>query len=63
MDSDDFDNGGHFHSGHGIGIAVLLGLVAFAFGARTARTMAQTVLLAGLAFVLYIGWRITQGTI
>lgn len=51
------------HLGHGIALAALLGLIAFAFGERAARTCAQIVLLAGGAIVLYVGYLIVWGKI
>lgn len=46
-----------------IGAVALVGLIAFAFGERTARACVGVVLLAGAAFFLYVMWRIVEGTI
>lgn len=48
---------------HALGIGLLVYLISYAFGEATARTVVGAVLLAGLAFVAYIGYRIVSGTI
>lgn len=48
---------------HALGVLALLGLVAFAFGERAARTLVQIVLIAGALGFAYIMWRIVEGTI
>lgn len=53
----------HRHNHGAFGILALIAAIYFAFGERTARTAVQFVLLAGLAFFVYIGWRVVMGTI
>lgn len=48
---------------HAIGAGLLIGLIAFAFGERTARSVvAGALIIIGLAFA-YIMFRIVTGTI
>ena len=51
------------HLGHGVGIAALIGAIAFAFGKRTAQACVGVTLLIGAAFFLYIAVRIITGTV
>lgn len=48
---------------HALGPLILIGLIAFAFGERTARIVTAIALLAALAFFGYIMFRIMAGTI
>lgn len=48
---------------HALGIGLLVYLIAYVFGQRTAQTVVGAVLLAGAAFFLYVMWRIVAGTI
>lgn len=51
------------HHMHGLGPLALIGAIAFAFGACTARIIVGGVLLAGLVFFAYVMFRIVMGTI
>lgn len=51
------------HLGHGIAFAALLGLIAFAFGERVARTCVAIMLLVGGAFFAYVAALIVTGAI
>lgn len=46
----------HFRHGHGgtVGLFAIVAAIAFAFGARTARIIVGSVLLAGAAFFGYV---------
>lgn len=48
---------------HALGIGLLVYLIAYAFGERTARAVVGAVLLAGAALFLYVVWRVVDGTI
>lgn len=53
----------HHHTPHGLGALALIGAIAFVFGARTARIIVGSVLLAGGLFFAYVMFRIVTGTI
>lgn len=46
-----------------LGLVALIGLVAFAFGENTARTLVGTVLLTGALAFAYVMFRVVSGTI
>jgi len=48
---------------HGLGLVVLVGLVAFAFGERTAQRVVAAGLLVATTFLLYVIIRVVTGTI
>jgi len=48
---------------YAIGLGILIALIAFAFGARTARVCVGIVLVAGAAIFLYIMYKVVSGTI
>lgn len=52
----------HGHSG-ALGIFAIVAAIAFAFGARTARIVVGSVLLATLVCFVYVLFRIVTGTI
>jgi hypothetical protein len=47
----------------GIGLIAIVGLVAFAFGERTARTIVQIALLATLGAFAYVMYIVVNGAI
>lgn len=48
---------------HAIGALAIVGLIAFAFGERAARTCVGAVLITGALAFLYVMFRIVSGTI
>lgn len=48
---------------HAIGLGLLVYLIGFAFGERTARACVAAVLLTGLVAFAYVMFRIVEGTI
>jgi hypothetical protein len=48
---------------HAIGVGLLVYMVTFAFGKRTARVVVGTALIIGALAFLYVGVRIVTGTI
>lgn len=57
-----YDNHNH-HGSDAFGLALLVGAIAFAFGARTARTVVQVALLTVLFVFLYVAFRVVSGTV
>jgi hypothetical protein len=47
----------------GIGLIAIVGLIAFAFGERAARTAVQIALLAMLGAFAYVMFRVVDGSI
>lgn len=48
---------------HAIGVLTIVGLIAFAFGERTARACVGAVLIVGALALVYVMVRIVSGTI
>jgi hypothetical protein len=48
---------------HAVGVGLLIALIAFAFGKRTAQVCVGAVLIVGALFFLYIAVRVVTGTI
>jgi hypothetical protein len=48
---------------HAVGVGLLIALIAFAFGKRTAQFCVGAVLVAGALFFAYIAVRVVMGTI
>ena len=46
-----------------VGLAILAGIIWFAFGAKTARAFVGAVLIIGALAFLYVMYRIVNGTI
>jgi uncharacterized membrane protein len=53
----------HHHTGHGFGALVLVGLIAFVFGARVARVVVGSVLVVIVLAFAYVMFRVVTGTI
>lgn len=53
----------HPHFGHGIGVALIVGAIAFAFGMRTARVIVGAALILAIAFLAFVIIQIERGAI
>lgn len=56
-------HGGHHRHSGALGVFALVAAITFAFGVRTARIIVGSALLVGVAFFVYVIFRIVMGTI